>query len=74
MNIYTRKAVIQGVPLVPMLDILTILLIFFIASWSMILIFLPSMATIFSAANADNVLMALEVVMFDRLAKSSRVR
>ena len=30
MNIYSRKAVIQGVPLVPMLDILTILLIFFI--------------------------------------------
>ena len=30
MNIYTRKAVIQGIPIVPMLDILTILLIFFI--------------------------------------------
>lgn len=30
MNIYTRKAVMQGIPIVPMLDILTILLIFFI--------------------------------------------
>ena len=30
MNIYTRKAVLQGIPIVPMLDILTILLIFFI--------------------------------------------
>ncbi len=30
MNIYKRKAVIDGIPLVPMLDILTILLIFFI--------------------------------------------
>lgn len=30
MNIYTRKAVIEGIPIVPMLDILTILLIFFI--------------------------------------------
>lgn len=30
MNIYTRKSVTQGIPIVPMLDILTILLIFFI--------------------------------------------
>ncbi|MBR5895642.1 MAG: biopolymer transporter ExbD [Akkermansia sp.] len=30
MKIYTRKAVMQGIPIVPMLDILTILLIFFI--------------------------------------------
>lgn len=30
MNIYTRKAIFQGIPIVPMLDILTILLIFFI--------------------------------------------
>ncbi|MBQ7024504.1 MAG: biopolymer transporter ExbD [Akkermansia sp.] len=30
MNIYTRKAILQGIPIVPMLDILTILLIFFI--------------------------------------------
>ncbi len=30
MNIYTRKNFIQGIPIIPMLDILTILLIFFI--------------------------------------------
>lgn len=30
MNIYTRKFAQQGIPIVPMLDILTILLIFFI--------------------------------------------
>ena len=30
MNIYSRKPVLQGIPIVPMLDILTILLIFFI--------------------------------------------
>lgn len=30
MNIYTRRQVFQGLPIVPMLDILTILLIFFI--------------------------------------------
>lgn len=30
MIIYTRKSVLQGVPLVPMLDILTILLLFFV--------------------------------------------
>lgn len=30
MNIYTKKAVVQSIPIVPMLDILTILLIFFI--------------------------------------------
>lgn len=30
MDIYTRKAVIESIPIVPMLDILTILLIFFI--------------------------------------------
>lgn len=30
MNIYRKSAVMQGVPIVPMLDILTILLIFFI--------------------------------------------
>ena len=30
MNIYRKSAVVQGVPIVPMLDILTILLIFFI--------------------------------------------
>ncbi len=30
MNIYKRKHAVQGIPIVPMLDILTILLIFFI--------------------------------------------
>ncbi len=30
MKIYTKKATLQGIPIVPMLDILTILLIFFI--------------------------------------------
>lgn len=30
MNIYRRKHAVQGIPIVPMLDILTILLIFFI--------------------------------------------
>lgn len=30
MNIYTRKPILQGINIVPMLDILTILLIFFI--------------------------------------------
>lgn len=30
MNIYSRKPPVQGIPIVPMLDILTILLIFFI--------------------------------------------
>ena len=51
-----------------------ILEIFLTASISMILIFLPSIATIFSAANAESVRMALAVVMLDRLARSSLVR
>ena len=51
-----------------------ILEIFLTASMSMILIFLPSIATIFSAANAESVRMALAVVMLDRLARSSLVR
>ena len=50
-----------------------ILEIFLTASMSMILIFLPSIATIFSAANAESVRMALAVVMLDRLARSSLV-
>lgn len=51
-----------------------ILEIFLTASISMILIFLPSIATIFSAANAESVRMALAVVMLDKLARSSLVR
>ena len=51
-----------------------ILLIFFSFSSSMILIFLPSMVISFSVAKLDNVRMAFDVVMFDKLAKSSRER
>ncbi len=40
----------------------------------MILIFRPSMVISRSVAKLDNVRMALEVVIFDRLAKSSRER
>ena len=51
-----------------------ILLIFLSFSSSMILIFRPSMVISRSVAKLDNVRMALEVVIFDRLAKSSRER
>lgn len=51
-----------------------ILLIFFSFSSSMILIFRPSMIISFSAAKFDSVRMALEVVMLERLAKSSLER
>lgn len=49
-----------------------ILEIWFNLSSSINLIFRPSMAIIFSAAKLDKVRMAFDVVMFDRLAKSSR--
>ena len=48
-----------------------ILLIFFSFSSSMILILRPSMVINFSVAKLDNVRMAFEVVMLDKLAKSS---
>ena len=51
-----------------------ILLIFLSFSSSMILIFLQSMVIRRSVANCDKVRMAFEVVMFDRLARSSRER
>ena len=51
-----------------------LLLIFLSFSSSMILIFRPSMVISRSVAKLDNVRMALEVVIFDRLAKSSRER
>ena len=51
-----------------------ILLIFLSLSSSMILILRPSTVISFSVENNDNVRMALEVVMFDKLAKSSRER
>ena len=49
-----------------------ILLIFFSFSSSIILIFLPSIVINFSVAKLDKVRIAFEVVMFDKLAKSSR--
>lgn len=52
----------------PILDIFSNL------SSDMILIFRPSIAMIFSEAKLVNVRMALEVVMLERLAKSSRDR
>ena len=51
-----------------------ILLIFFSFSSSMILILRPSMVINRSVANCDKVRIALEVVMFDKFAKSSRER
>lgn len=40
----------------------------------MILIFLPSMIINFSVEKLDSVRMALDVVIFDKLARSSRER
>lgn len=51
-----------------------ILLILFNFSSSISLILRPSMMMSFSAAKLDRVRMAFDVVMFDRLAKSSRER
>ena len=51
-----------------------ILLIFFSLSSSIILIFLPSMVINRSVAKLESVRMALEVVIFDKLARSSRER
>ena len=51
-----------------------ILLIFLSLSSSINLIFRPSIAIIRSATNVDNVRIALDVVIFERLAKSSRER
>ena len=50
-----------------------ILLIFFNFSSSMSLIFRPSIIISFSAAKLDKVRMALDVVMLERLARSSLV-
>ena len=51
-----------------------ILLIFFSFSSSMLLIFLPSIVINLSVAKLESVRMAFEVVIFDKLAKSSRER
>jgi hypothetical protein len=63
-----------GVNVSLLLLVYPILLIFFSFSSSMILIFLPSMVISFSVAKLDKVRMALDVVMFDKFAKSSRER
>ena len=63
-----------GVKVSLLLLVYPILLIFFSFSSSMILIFLPSMVISFSVAKLDKVRMALDVVMFDKFAKSSRER
>ena len=49
-------------------------LIFFSSSSFIILILRPSIAISFSEAKIDNVRIAFEVVIFDRLARSSRER
>ena len=51
-----------------------ILFIFSRFALSMIFIFFPSIAIIFSWAKAERVRMAFEVVIFDKLAKSSRAK
>lgn len=78
MNIYTRKAVIQGIPIVPMLDILTILLIFFIVQTefkrqvNVLKLDLPQTENLAGEiSNHDDIL--LEVAADGRIALAGRV-
>ena len=70
------RLILESLRMIPPLSLIPypLLLIFFSFSSSMILILRPSMVINRSVANCDNVRMALEVVMFDKLARSSRER
>ncbi len=78
MNIYTRKNYIQGIPIVPMLDILTILLIFFIVQTefkrqvNVLKLDLPKTETLTGEINSQNDIL-LEVDAKGNIALAGKI-